>query len=63
MQPFQIVSQTDQVPLPGGGLQTAQQQIQTDSSQIAQFQQLLQVLQQRGMIFIDQNGQIYLPGR
>jgi peptidoglycan hydrolase CwlO-like protein len=44
-------------------LQTAQQQIQTDSSQIAQFQQLLQVLQQRGMIFIDQNGQIYLPGR
>jgi peptidoglycan hydrolase CwlO-like protein len=44
-------------------LQTAQQQIQTANSQIAQFQQLLQVMQQRGLIFIDQNGQIFLPGR
>jgi peptidoglycan hydrolase CwlO-like protein len=44
-------------------LQTAQQQIQTANSQISQFQQLLQVLQQRGLIFIDQNGRIFLPGR
>ncbi len=44
-------------------LQTAQQQIQDANSQIAQFQQLLQVLQERGLIFINQNGQIFLPGR
>ena len=44
-------------------LQTAQQQIQTANSQISQFQQLLQVLQQRGLIVINQNGQIFLPGR
>jgi peptidoglycan hydrolase CwlO-like protein len=44
-------------------LQTAQQQLQSANSQISQFQQLLQVMQQRGLIFINQNGQIYLPGR
>lgn len=44
-------------------LQTAQQQIQDANSQIAQFQQLLQVMQQRGLIFINQSGQIFLPGR
>jgi peptidoglycan hydrolase CwlO-like protein len=44
-------------------LQTAQQQLQDANSQIAQFQQLLQVMQQRGLIFINQSGQIFLPGR
>jgi peptidoglycan hydrolase CwlO-like protein len=44
-------------------LQTAQQQIQDANSQIAQFQQLVQVLQERGLIFINQSGQIFLPGR
>lgn len=44
-------------------LQTAQQQLQDANSQIAQFQQLLQVMQQRGLILINQSGQIFLPGR
>jgi septal ring factor EnvC (AmiA/AmiB activator) len=44
-------------------LQTAQQQLQDANSQLAQFQQLLQVMQQRGLILINQNGQIFLPGR
>jgi peptidoglycan hydrolase CwlO-like protein len=44
-------------------LQTAQQQLQDANSQLAQFQQLLQVMQQRGLIFINQSGQIFLPGR
>lgn len=44
-------------------LQTAQQQVKDANSQIAQFQQLLQVLQERGLIFINQSGQIFLPGR
>ena len=44
-------------------LQAAQQQIQSANSQIAQFQQLLQVMQERGLIFINQSGQIFLPGR
>jgi septal ring factor EnvC (AmiA/AmiB activator) len=44
-------------------LQAAQQQIQTANSQLAQFQQLLQVMQERGLIFINQDGQIFLPGR
>jgi peptidoglycan hydrolase CwlO-like protein len=44
-------------------LQKAQQQLQDANSQIAQFQQLLQVMQQRGLIFINQSGQIFLPGR
>lgn len=44
-------------------LQTAQQQLQQANSQVSQVQQLLQVLQERGLIFIDQNGRIFLPGR
>ncbi len=41
-----------------GALQT---QLNQASQAILQYQSLLQVLQQRGIIVIDQNGNIYLP--
>ena len=38
-----------------------QSQLNQDSQALQQYQSLIQVLQQRGVIFIDQNGNIYLP--
>jgi len=40
---------------------TLQSQVSQASQVIQQYQSLLQVLQQRGIIVIDQNGNIYLP--
>jgi len=40
---------------------TLQSQLSQESQAIQQYQSLLQVLQQRGVITIDQNGNIYLP--
>jgi chromosome segregation ATPase len=41
-------------------LNQANTQLQTQDQQIQQFQQLLTILQQRGLIRIDSNGQIFL---
>jgi hypothetical protein len=41
-------------------LDQANTQLQTQDQQIQQFQQLLTILQQRGIIRIDSNGQIFL---
>jgi peptidoglycan hydrolase CwlO-like protein len=40
---------------------TLQSQLGQASQAIQQYQSLIQVLQQRGVIVIDQNGNIYLP--
>ena len=40
---------------------TLQSQLNQASQAIQQYQSLLQVLQQRGVIAIDQNGNIFLP--
>jgi hypothetical protein len=38
-----------------------QSQLSQESQVVQQYQSLLQILQQRGLIVIDQNGNIYLP--
>ncbi len=40
---------------------TLQSQLNQDNLVIQQYQSLLQALQQRGIITIDQNGNIYIP--
>jgi peptidoglycan hydrolase CwlO-like protein len=38
-----------------------QSQLNQDSQALQQYQSLIQVLQQRGVIYIDRNGNIYIP--
>jgi hypothetical protein len=44
-------------------IQDANAQIQQDNQSVATYQQIMQELQRRGVITIDNNGQIYLRGR
>lgn len=43
-------------------LTTAQNQLNQDATTIQQFQRLMQIMQSRGLITIDQNGRVFLPG-
>lgn len=38
-----------------------QSQLNQDNQTLQQYQSLIQVLQQRGVIYIDRNGNIYIP--
>jgi len=40
---------------------TLQSQLNQDNTVIQQYQSLIQVLQQQGLIVVDQNGNIYIP--
>jgi peptidoglycan hydrolase CwlO-like protein len=40
---------------------TLQSQLNQDNQVLQQYQSLIQVLQQQGLIVIDQNGNIYIP--
>ena len=42
---------------------TLQSQLSQASQVVQQYQSLIQVLQQRGVIVIDQNGNIFIPNR
>jgi putative salt-induced outer membrane protein YdiY len=46
---------------PGTSTNTLQSQLNQDNTVIQQYQSLIQVLQQQGLIVVDQNGNIYIP--